>query len=116
MLLPQELADIIATRQRRERAWHSCIMICKTINSSLESTLAKFRDEIEKEEVEAFKACLRLTIASFAAADNFLTRPKAPTHSRPTKYNCKGSRKDKNMLKEVAIATTQIMKGAASTD
>ncbi|POS86623.1 hypothetical protein EPUL_003797 [Erysiphe pulchra] len=110
-----ELADIIATRQRRERAWHARLMICTTAISNIESTLVKFKNDIEKEEVEAFKAYLRLAIANFAAVDTSPTPPKVPTHSRPTKWSSYGSGKDKNVVKKVAIATPRIMMSAAST-
>ncbi|KHJ31153.1 putative eka-like protein [Erysiphe necator] len=112
--LPKELANVIAIRQRRERAWHARLMICTTISSSIESTLANFKNEIEKEEVEAYKAYLRLAIANFAAVDTSPTPPKVPTYSRPTKHSSNGSGKDKNVLKKVAIATPQIMKSATS--
>ncbi|POS83908.1 hypothetical protein EPUL_004747, partial [Erysiphe pulchra] len=96
--LPKELAVIIATRQHREQ-----------------STLVNFNDDIEKEEVEAFKAYLRLAIANFAAVDTSPTPRKVPTHFRPTKYSSNGSGKDKNFVKKVAIATPRIMMSAAST-
>ncbi|POS82386.1 hypothetical protein EPUL_004785 [Erysiphe pulchra] len=63
--LPKELAEIVAVRQRRERAWHARLMICTTTISSLESKLEKFKYEIEVEEVVAFKAYLWLAIANF---------------------------------------------------
>ncbi|KHJ33976.1 putative eka-like protein [Erysiphe necator] len=113
--LPKELAEIVATRQRRERAWHARLMICTTTMSNIESTLVNFKDDVEKEEVEAFKAYLRLAIANFAAVDTSPNPPKVPTHSRPTKCSNYGLRKDKNILKNVAIATPQIMKSVAST-
>ncbi|KHJ31148.1 putative eka-like protein [Erysiphe necator] len=71
---PKELADIIAIRQRRERAWHARLLICTTIISSIDSALANFQDEIEK-EVVAFKAYLRQAIASFAATDSSPSPP-----------------------------------------
>ncbi|POS85955.1 hypothetical protein EPUL_002856 [Erysiphe pulchra] len=64
--LPQELAEIIAIRQHRERAWHIRILIRATMISSIDSTLANFTEELEIEEVEAFKAYLRQAIANFA--------------------------------------------------
>ncbi|POS84484.1 hypothetical protein EPUL_003544 [Erysiphe pulchra] len=60
--LPKELAEIVAIQQRRERAWHARLMICTTTISSLESTFTNFKDEIEVEEVVAFKAYLQLAI------------------------------------------------------
>ena len=53
--LPQELAEIVAIRQRRERAWHTRIMICTSAISSIESMLAGFQDEVGKEEASAFQ-------------------------------------------------------------
>ncbi|KHJ30976.1 putative eka-like protein [Erysiphe necator] len=53
--LPKELADIIATRQRRRRAWHARLLICTTMISSIDSTLADFKEEDEVEEIVAFK-------------------------------------------------------------
>ncbi|KHJ30457.1 putative eka-like protein [Erysiphe necator] len=105
--LPQELADIIATRQRRERTCHARLMICTTVISNVESTLANFIEDIEKEEVAAFKAYLRLAIANYAAADSSTAPPKIPTHSRQAKSNATGSAKEKSVLKKVAIAIPQ---------
>ncbi|KHJ33852.1 putative eka-like protein [Erysiphe necator] len=112
---PKELAEIVATRQRRERAWHAHLMMYTTTMSNIESTLVNFKDDVEKEEVEAFKAYLRLAIANFAAVDTSPIPPKVPTHSRPTKCSNYRLGKDKNILKNVAIATPQIMKSVAST-
>ncbi|KHJ33173.1 putative eka-like protein [Erysiphe necator] len=107
--LPQELAEIIATRQRRERAWHARLMICTTVISYLDSTLVNFTNEIEKEEVVAFKAYLRQAIANFAATDSSPSPPQVPTHTRPNKGNGKGNVKtDKNITKKIAVATPQI--------
>ncbi|POS83048.1 hypothetical protein EPUL_004366, partial [Erysiphe pulchra] len=79
--LPKELAEVIATRQRRERAGHARILICTTFISCIDSTLASFEDEIEKEEVSAFKAYLGLAITKFAAADSSPTPPQIPSHT-----------------------------------
>ncbi|KHJ36056.1 putative eka-like protein [Erysiphe necator] len=72
----EELAEIIAFRQSRERAWHARFMICTTVISNVDSTLSSFTEDVEKEEVEAFKAYLRLAIANSAAADS----PSAPSN------------------------------------
>ncbi|POS82439.1 hypothetical protein EPUL_005781 [Erysiphe pulchra] len=96
--LPKELAEIVAIRQHRERAWHASLMICKTAISSIESTLANSKEEIEKEEVAAFKAYLQLAIANFAAVDSSPSPPQIPTHTRPTKGDRKG--KDKSNTKK----------------
>ncbi|POS82083.1 hypothetical protein EPUL_006589, partial [Erysiphe pulchra] len=79
--LPKELAEVIATRQRRERAGHARILIRTTVISCIDSTLASFEDEIEKEEVSAFKAFLGLAITKFAAADSSPTPPQIPSHT-----------------------------------
>lgn len=50
--LPKEHGDIIAARQRRELAWHTRVMICTTVISSIDSTLSIVVDEIEREEVK----------------------------------------------------------------
>ncbi|POS83000.1 hypothetical protein EPUL_003799 [Erysiphe pulchra] len=59
--IPKELAEIIATRQCREH-----------------STLANLNEDIEKEEAEAFKAYLRLSLSNIAAADSSPTPPRVP--------------------------------------
>ncbi|KHJ36391.1 putative eka-like protein [Erysiphe necator] len=110
VFLPRELAEIVETSQRRERAWHARIMICTTVYSEIESALANFSDEIEKEEVNAFKAYLRQAISYFAAVDNSPTPPKISSHSKPTESNSLGSRKGKNIEKNVAVATPQLPK------
>ncbi|POS84068.1 hypothetical protein EPUL_003472, partial [Erysiphe pulchra] len=71
-----ELAEIFAIQQHRERAWHACLLICTTAISSIDSTLACFKDEIEKEEAAAFKEYLHLAIANSAAVDT------SPTHQK----------------------------------
>ncbi|POS84842.1 hypothetical protein EPUL_003598, partial [Erysiphe pulchra] len=111
--LPKELAEVIATRQRRERAWHVRVMICTTVLSNIESTLANLVEGIEKEEAEAFKAYLRLAISNFAAAESSPSPPNVPRHTRPTKGNGNGNKNgketDKNLEKKVAIATPRII-------
>ncbi|KAI0994594.1 hypothetical protein K3495_g13587 [Podosphaera aphanis] len=104
--LPKELAEIVAIRQRRERAWHARLMICTTAISSIESTLATFVDEIEVKEVAACKAYLQLAIANFAAVDNSPTPPppKIPTHSRPTRSSGHELRNDKTAANKLPVA------------
>ncbi|POS84613.1 hypothetical protein EPUL_002635, partial [Erysiphe pulchra] len=108
---PKELADTIAIRQRRERAWHARLLICTTIISSIDSS--NFHDEVEKEEVVAFKAYLRQAIANFAATDSSPSPPRVPVHTRPNKgggnNNGKGKDKDKISTKKVAVATPKII-------
>ncbi|KHJ31113.1 putative eka-like protein [Erysiphe necator] len=94
--LPKELADVIATRQLRERTWHARLMICTTAISNIDSTLKKFQYEVEKEEVVAFKAYLRPAIANFAAVDTSPVPPQIPSHTFPSKSGAYGSGKSKN--------------------
>ncbi|KHJ30671.1 putative eka-like protein [Erysiphe necator] len=82
-------------------------MICATVISNVESTLANFTEEEEKEEVVASKAYIRLAIANYAAADSSPAPPKIPIHSKPVKGNRSSSSKEKNALKKVAIAIPQ---------
>ncbi|POS82481.1 hypothetical protein EPUL_005631, partial [Erysiphe pulchra] len=111
--LPKELKEVITTRQRRERAGHARKLICTTVISCIDSTLASFEDEIEKEEVSAFKAYLRLAITKFAAADSSPTPPQIPSHTHPRKANGHGLGKEKNFMKKVAVATPRVMTIAA---
>ncbi|POS83255.1 hypothetical protein EPUL_005455 [Erysiphe pulchra] len=109
--LSQEPAENIATRQRHERAWYARIMICTTVISSIDSTLAIFTKEVEKEEIVAFEAYLSLAIANFAATDSSPPPPRVPLHSRLNKgsgnESSKGKRKEKNLSK-IAAATPRI--------
>ncbi|KHJ33121.1 putative eka-like protein [Erysiphe necator] len=108
--LPKELADIIAIRQRRERAWHARLRICTTMISSIDSTLANFKEEVEIEEIVAFKTFLRQAIANFAAADSSSSPPLIPSHTRPNKGNRNSNYKDKDKnLKKVLFATPYIV-------
>ncbi|KHJ35001.1 putative eka-like protein [Erysiphe necator] len=113
-LLPKELSDVIATRQRRERAWHARLMIFTTTISYIESALEIFKDEVEKEEVMAFKAYLRMAIANFAAVENSSAPPQIQSHTRPNKSGGYGSANGKNGLKKVAIATPRAPMGVAA--
>ncbi|KHJ34397.1 putative eka-like protein [Erysiphe necator] len=88
-------------------------MICTTTISCIDSALANFKEEIEK-EVVAFKDYLQSAIANFAAVDTSPTPPKIPTHSRPGKESSYGSGKGKNTTNKVAIATPRNMKSVAS--
>ncbi|KHJ30476.1 putative eka-like protein [Erysiphe necator] len=106
--IPQELAEIIATRQRRERAWHARLIICTTVISSLDSTLANFTEEIEIEEAVALKSFLRQAVANFAAADSPSPPPSVPAHTLPHKGNGKGKDKVNNITKKVAVATPKV--------
>ncbi|POS82785.1 hypothetical protein EPUL_003993 [Erysiphe pulchra] len=116
--LPKELAEVIATRQRRERAWHVRVMICTTVLSNIDSTLENLVEDIELEEAEAFKAYLRLAISNFAAAESSHSLPSIPMHTWPYKGNGNGNRNgketDKNLAKKVAIATPRIILSQAT--
>ncbi|KHJ33839.1 putative eka-like protein [Erysiphe necator] len=105
--LPQVLTEIIATRQRRERAWQARLMICTTVISSIDNTLAIFTKDEEKEEIVVFKAYLNLAIANFAATDLSPPPPLVTLHSRPNKVNrnenSKEKSKDKKFVKDSNI-------------
>ncbi|POS81682.1 hypothetical protein EPUL_006713, partial [Erysiphe pulchra] len=101
--LPKEFAEIVAIRQRHERAWHARLMTCTAPISSIESTLVSFKEEIEEEEVAAFKAYLQLPIANFAAVDNSPTPPNIPSHSRPIKGCGHVLRKIKTAVEKAAV-------------
>ncbi|KHJ30559.1 hypothetical protein EV44_g3940 [Erysiphe necator] len=87
-------------------------MICTTAISNIESSLANFKDEIEVEEVAAFKAYLQLAIANYAAIDTSPTPPNIPSHSRPSKGS-HGLGNDKIAAKK---ATTAIPRSNMSID
>lgn len=82
-------------------------MISTTVLSYLDSSLAKFTNEIEKEEVAAFNAKLRRAIVNFVATDSFASPPQVPTHTQPDEGN--GKANDINMTKKIAIATPLIV-------
>ncbi|KHJ36201.1 putative eka-like protein [Erysiphe necator] len=86
-------------------------MICTTVLSNIDSTLANLTEDIEKEEAEAIIACLRLAISNFAAADSSPFPPRVPTHTRPSKDNRNGKSKeiDKNLTKKIAVATPRFI-------
>ncbi|KHJ35558.1 putative eka-like protein [Erysiphe necator] len=86
-------------------------MICTTVISSIDTTLAIFTIEEEKEEIVAFKTYLNLAIANFAATDTSPTPTRVPLHSRPNKGNrnecSKGKSKEINLSK-IVVATPRI--------
>lgn len=88
------------------------ILICTTIISYVESGLTIFEYELEK-EVLAFKTCLGLAIAKFAAADYLPIPPRIPSDTHPRKANSYGLGKYKNFVRHVAVATPPVMKSAA---
>lgn len=92
--LPRELADIITAREIRECAWHVRVMICTSIISCIDGTLAQFKG-VEKEEALACQEFLRHAISAFAATDSTQPPPPISTHSRPLKSK-EGFRKGKN--------------------
>ncbi|KHJ36012.1 putative eka-like protein [Erysiphe necator] len=102
-----ELAEILATRQRRERAWNVHLMICTIVIGSLNSAFANFTNEIEKEEVIACKAYLRQAIANIVAADSHPSPPQVPIHTRPNNRHLKGN--DKHSTEKIAVATPRIV-------
>ncbi|POS87455.1 hypothetical protein EPUL_000861 [Erysiphe pulchra] len=55
---PKELVEIFAIQQRRKRACHARLILCTTAISNTESTLANFKNEVQKEEAAASKAYL----------------------------------------------------------
>ncbi|KHJ34806.1 putative eka-like protein [Erysiphe necator] len=118
--LPKKLAKVIATRQLCERAWHVRVMICNTILSNIDSTLAKLTEGLETEDAEAFKAYLRVAISNFVAAESSPSPPSVPMHTRPDNGNGKEKGKEKgkeierNLAKKVAIATPRIILSEAT--
>ncbi|KHJ33126.1 putative eka-like protein [Erysiphe necator] len=77
--------------------------------SSIDSTLANFKEEVEIEEIVTFKMFLRQAIANFAAADSSSSPPLIPSHTRPKKWNGNSNHKDKDKnLKKVLVATPYI--------
>ncbi|KHJ30755.1 putative eka-like protein [Erysiphe necator] len=114
--LPKELAEIVANRQRRERAWHPRLMLCTTVISNIDSTLENITDDIEKEEAFALKAYLQLAIANFAAVDTSPAPSQIPSYSRPTKFSSHGSGKYKTTAKEVTVAIPRTIKGAVTSE
>ncbi|POS82158.1 hypothetical protein EPUL_005403, partial [Erysiphe pulchra] len=113
--IPQELAEIIATRQRCERAWHARLIICTTVISNLDSTLANFTEEIEIEEAAALKSSLRQAVANFAAADSLTSPPCVPSHIQPNKANGKGKDKGTNTNVNMCMSMNTTKKVAVAT-
>ncbi|KHJ33414.1 putative eka-like protein [Erysiphe necator] len=108
--LPKELADITAIRQRLERAWRARLQTCTTMISNIDSILANFKEEVEIEEIVAFKTILRQAIANFAAEDSSSSPPLIPSHTQLSKGNGYSNHKDKDMnLKKVLVATPYIV-------
>ncbi|POS85501.1 hypothetical protein EPUL_004639 [Erysiphe pulchra] len=114
-LLSKELGDIMLARQRRELAWHAHAMKCTTVISSIDSSLASFVDKVE-EEVVAFKAYLRQTIATFAVAESTAIPPQIQTDSRPNGGTRNGAGKDKSMGKNIAVATPRTILSAPTLE
>ena len=105
--LPRELSDVIAIRQRRERAWHARLMICTSAISCVEGFLASFQDGIEKEEAGIFLAYFHQVVSKFAACDASPPPPPIPTHSRPKKGGFTFNSKLPN--KPVVVATPKVI-------
>ncbi|POS81813.1 hypothetical protein EPUL_006290, partial [Erysiphe pulchra] len=89
--LPRELANIIAARQRQKRAWHIRLSICASIFSNIDSTLATYKEDIEKEEADIIREYLQKAIACLAASDNLAQPPKIPIESKPGKKKSSNS-------------------------
>ncbi|KAI1003629.1 hypothetical protein K3495_g4582 [Podosphaera aphanis] len=60
-------------------------MICTSVISNIDSLLANFNEEIEKEKGIAFQTYFRQVISLFVASEAAPTPPPAPTYSRPSK-------------------------------
>ncbi|KHJ36233.1 putative eka-like protein [Erysiphe necator] len=105
VLGPKELANVKATRQRRERAGHLRLMLSTTVINNIDSTLAVFVDEIEKKQAAAFNAYIQLAIANSAASDSTPSPPRIPTHTRPSMSSGSSTGYNKNVMKKVTIAT-----------
>ncbi|POS84007.1 hypothetical protein EPUL_004460 [Erysiphe pulchra] len=73
------------------------------------STLANLTNEIEKEEVVVFRACLRQAIANFAATDSLPSPPRVSINTWPNKGNENRKENDKNLTKKIAVATPRIV-------
>ncbi|KHJ35076.1 putative eka-like protein [Erysiphe necator] len=101
--IPQELVEIVAMRQRRERAWHARILICTSVISNIDSTLANFKDEISKEEAAALQIYLRQAISKFAAHDSSPTPPPIPSKFQQKKQS--GIHNIDLPSKPIAVAT-----------
>lgn len=65
--------------------------------------LVNFKEEIEIEEIEAFKAFLRYAIAIFAAEDSSPTSPLFLSHTPPNKGSGNLSSKDRNVKKVLVV-------------
>lgn len=89
-------------------------MICTTAISSIESNIANFEDEIEKEEVAAFKVNLQLAIANFAAVGTSHTPSQSLLHTQTTEGSSFGLGKDNSIVNKVAVAIPRIPKILAS--
>ncbi|KHJ35305.1 putative eka-like protein [Erysiphe necator] len=89
--LPRELANIIAARQRQERAWHNRLSICASIFSNIDSTLATYKEDIEKQEADIIRKYLQKALACLAASDNLAQPPKIPIESKPGKKKSSNS-------------------------
>lgn len=83
--LPQEFSEVLRLQQRRERIWRARMMICTSMISNIDSSIANFQEELEKDEAKAIQAYLREAIVKYAASEGIPPPPPVPTHSRPTK-------------------------------
>lgn len=111
--IPQELADIIAVRQRCERTWRARLMIYSSVISSIDSALAEFKDNVSKNEAAVFKTCSSQAISKFAAYDISSTSPPILIHNRPKK--CGGLTYLKLPNRPVVVTTSAITLTPASS-
>lgn len=82
--LPRELAEICMKRQRRERSWKICLMVCTSFYSCIEGTVTSFQEGEEKEMARIIHAYLRAAISQFASADSTPPLPGLLPQSSPT--------------------------------
>ncbi|POS83608.1 hypothetical protein EPUL_004980, partial [Erysiphe pulchra] len=107
--LPRELANIIEARQRQERAWNIRFSTCASISSNIDSTLAIFKEDIEKEEADVIRKHLQKAIACLAASDNIPQPPKMPIESK------KGKKKVSNSPSNVRLNTSSLVNSKLPT-
>ncbi|KAI1005500.1 hypothetical protein K3495_g2710, partial [Podosphaera aphanis] len=83
--LPREIREIVEQRQRRERAWHVRLGICTSVICNIDSTLAAYKDEVEKEEANLIRNYLQQAIARLAASEFIPKPPAIPLQSKPSR-------------------------------
>lgn len=106
LYLPQEIRDIVNQRRRRERAWQVRLSICTSVICNIESTLALYKEDVEKEEASLIRNYLQLAITRLAAADNIPKPPPIPHQTKPSKVKDHVQRKESTIKKVSFIAPT----------